>query len=100
MFNRVHNPWLLWTLPLTSLAPSMICAMWIADLTRAVQGTKLRILVIATIGLAGFAVASSFFWPFYCQCWLWSIVVGSILLSFLRISVAVRVLLRRVDRPT
>jgi hypothetical protein len=75
----------LWPLSLTILGPSIICATWIKDMTSGwVRGWQ-KLLAFAGVGVAAYLLMSDFTWALYYQCWLWSIVVATVVIALTRL---------------
>jgi hypothetical protein len=55
------------------------------DFTRDWEWRWTKLAVLATIGVVGFALASSFVWALYYSYWLWSIAIACLLIGLARL---------------
>jgi hypothetical protein len=76
---------LLWPLAVTVLSPCVVCGVWVVDCAFDWKWSWPKILGLTALAAIGYAIASSFVWAFYYPYWLWSIVVGSVLLALARL---------------
>ncbi len=75
----------LWPLAVTLFGPSVVCAVWILDLTCDWVWRWPKLLAFAAMAATGFAMTSSWIWSLYYRYWLWSIVGVCLLLGLARL---------------
>jgi hypothetical protein len=71
----------LWPLSLTMLSPSIVCAIWIKDLTRTWPWNLRKLLAFAGLAATACWLMSPFLSTVYYSYWLWSILFASLLAS-------------------
>jgi hypothetical protein len=70
----------LWPLALTVLAPCLIYAIWIRDLTKLLNARWHKLAAYAVIGIAAFKLTEPDLWSGYYLVWLWSVVAANLAL--------------------
>ena len=90
----------IWPLSLTLLAPCLICAIWINDVSRNWPWNWRKLLALVALAAVAWSLMDGPAWPNSPQKWLWSVVAVSVIAALARLMLPGRRVSTELPHPT